>query len=169
MAGVEAQDEAYAADGSKLPDIDSLDVSDFVLGRTSESPRKEIPLTLGQHQPGGSGGGLIVGPFKLLRGKQMPAHFNGPEYPNGTRPAPISIDCDAGCLFDIINDPTEHHDISREYPDILANLTLRFDQLAQTAYQSTYIEGSMNCSEPRVLEMLQGGFWTPWTDAHAYP
>ena len=94
----------------------------------------------------------------------------GPRYPNGTVPQPQSQDCgDAGCLYNVIDDPTEHEDLAAAQPDVLANLTARFAELAATAYQTPYLDGQMNCTgDPRVVAMMAGGFWVPWTDRHAF-
>eukprot|EP00937_MAST-01D_sp_MAST-1D-sp2_P006552 g6552.t1 len=141
----------------------------FLSGAAASSPRTMVPLTMGQHQPG-CGGGVIHGRWKLVLGNQAPAFWNGPEYPNGTTPAPISVDCGAaGCLYDIIADPTEHRDLAADpaHAETLANMTAFYNALAATAYQTPYVEGAMNCSAPRVAAMLEGGFWTPWTDEHA--
>ena len=140
-------------------------------GATAASPRTEIPLTIGPHQPG-CGGGLIVGRHKLLKGNQSPAIFPGRTYPNGTKPAPIKITCgQRGCLYDIIADPTEHDDLATRHDplteQLLANLSARFDALAKTAYQTPWAKQGMNCSAPRVVRMLASGFWAPYTDEHA--
>ena len=34
--------------------------------------------------------------------------FCRPEYPNGTKPSPISISCGDGCLYNVIDDPVRH-------------------------------------------------------------
>ena len=168
LAGVDASDDASDADGRPLPAVDSLDVWDFLSGAAAASPRTEIVLTAGRHQPGGSGGGFIGGRYKVVFNAQSPAIWNGPEYPNGTKPAPISTDCGAsGCLFDVVGDPSEYVDLAATLPDVLANLTARWRAAAATAYQTPYVGGAMNCSAPRVKAMLAGGFWTPWTDDHA--
>ena len=170
LAGVDAADGAVDAAGRALPSIDSLDVWDFLSGATAASPRSEVVLTAGRHQPGGSGGGLISGRFKILFNTQSPAIWNGPEYPNGTKPAPISTDCGAtGCLFDVVGDPSEYVDLAGDpgHAAVLANLTARFAAVSATAYQTPFVAGKMNCSDARVLAMRAAGFWTPWTDAHA--
>lgn len=171
LAGIDPTDEVYDSNGHPLPPIDSLDMWPYLSGATNASPRLEIPLTVGPHSPG-CGGGLIVGQYKVLFGLQMPAIMPGPEYPNGTKPAPIYVDCgDRGCLYDIFADPTEHEDLALRNDSateaLLANLTARFGALALTAYQTPWVEQTMNCSAPRVQKMLRSGFWAPYTDDHA--
>jgi len=173
LAGVDPTDDATDSLGHPLPPIDSLDVWPYLAGDTNASPRTEIPLTVGPHQPA-CGGGLIVGRHKVLFGQQSPAFWNGPEYPNGTKPAPISVSCEArGCLFDILADPTEHDDLAvshqgeAETEEILANLTRHFSDLVATAYQTPWAATPMDCNETRVQKMVASGFWAPWTDEHA--
>jgi arylsulfatase I/J len=173
LAGIDPTDDARDSLGRALPPIDSLDMWPYLSGAVDASPRNEVPLTVGGHQPG-CGGGLIVGRHKILFGTQSPAIWPGPQYPNGTRPAPISVSCGArGCLFDIFADPTEHDDLASSRQGeppveaLLANLTARFNALAKTAYQTPWVRTSMDCDAPRVRKMLASGFWAPYTDAHA--
>jgi len=172
LAGLDAaDDDAVDQTGARLPGTDGFDVWPLVSGANATSPRTELPLTLGPHQPGGSNGALIVGNYKLLLGTQLPAIVPGRTYPNGTAPGPLSLDCgDDGCLFDVIEDPTETTDLAASRPDVLSTIRARFDELSKTAYQTPYLDGQMNCTDdPRVVEMMDRGFWTPWTDRHAPP
>ena len=50
--------------------------------------------------------GLDLVRWKLLLGTQSPAFWNGPEYPNGTKPSPISVSCGDGCLYDVVSEYT---------------------------------------------------------------
>ena len=101
LAGVDADDDGGVdTAGTPLPKVDGLDMWPFLTGGAVASPRTTIPFTMGHHQPG-CGGSIINGTYKLLLGTQSPAFWNGPEYPNGTRPSPISVDCGAGCLYDV--------------------------------------------------------------------
>ncbi|KAH8071295.1 sulfuric ester hydrolase [Aureococcus anophagefferens] len=159
--------------GGKYSDLEAASRAGLVAGGFYRTPRGAGPSTargLRAHLrlPGGSGGGYIGGRCKVVFNTQSPAIWNGPEYPNGTKPAPISTDCGAsGCLFDVVGDPSEYVDLAAELPDVLANLTARWKAAAATADQTPYVGGAMNCSAPRVKAMLAGGFWTPWTDDHA--
>lgn len=76
-----------------------------------------------------SQGGLILGPWKLYYGPGGTAAnescqfcwWDGEQYPNASQPyANLTFDpfqCpDGGCLFNIIDDPTEHNEVSAEYP-----------------------------------------------------
>ena len=104
IAGVPADDTgAVDSTGKPLPTIDSLSMWPFISGKVAASPRTEVPLTMGHHQPG-CGGGIIADGWKLLLGTQSPAFWNGPEYPNGTKPSPISVSCGDGCLYDVVSE-----------------------------------------------------------------
>ena len=171
LAGVDAADDGGVdTAGRSLPSVDGLDQWPFLSGEAPSSPRTVIPFTMGQHQPG-DGGAIISGEYKLLFGVQSPAFWNGPEYPNGTKPAPISVTCgDIGCLYNIIDDPTEHHDLASDpaHAATLANLTALFHKYSDGSYQTPWDDNAFNCTgDARVTAMLEGGFWTPWTDKHA--
>ena len=72
LAGSSLHDESAAAMG--LPQPDSIDAWDVLMGTANHS-RVEVPLSVGDAASGaksGSGGGLIIPPFKILIGNQTP-------------------------------------------------------------------------------------------------
>ena len=164
LAGVPAADPSAAAAG--LPVLDSLNVWELVIGENKTSPRTRIhisPFT------------LIEGRFKLLAGQPTflggPTDFNGwagPTYPNassgvdgkGNGRSWGEQDCRSGCLYDIIADPTEHHEISAEHPEVLQRL------LAVLAAEnaSIYDPGPPIPDDPRCCSQAaaNGGFVGPW-------
>ena len=63
------------------------------------------------------GGALIVGDLKYIEGLQGPDWWYGPHSPNctsdtGTHP----FNCEAGCLFDLSTDWTEHINLKTTRP-----------------------------------------------------
>eukprot|EP00054_Salpingoeca_dolichothecata_P012101 m.67212 g.67212 ORF g.67212 m.67212 type:complete len:190 (+) comp19786_c0_seq2:149-718(+) len=140
-----------------LPPIDSLNFLPMITGVNQTSPRVEIPLSGGNS----SGSGLIVGNYKLIRGKQATSFFPGVYMPNSTHDGGKSqIDCGAGCLFDIVNDPVEHYDLAKEKPDVLAVLQARAAALDKTYYQSPG-EDKGDCKAFKAAQE-RGGYWGPW-------
>jgi len=121
-------------------------------------------------------GALIVWPLKLVVGVSCPAHWTGPNSPNGTAiPASwLRHDCGrAGCLFDIVDDPSEHNDLvasgaARKNTTLAAALEAmqaRMAVLNATVYQTPYDASELTpaeCASPQVAAMLEGGVWTPW-------
>ena len=66
--------------------------------------------------------------------------WQGPVYPNSTSPdndpSEQSIDCTNGCLFDVVNDPTEHVDLASSLPEVVAAMTARLSELVLGFYNN---------------------------------
>lgn len=119
------------------------------------------------------GNGLIVGGWKLLQlGPTRPSDEAGWHPPPGQDPATTTytLGCDlaqqpaepangsawcvdAPCLFDVVNDPCEYHDVAKAHPDIVARLTSRLAQLQATAVPPVVPEG---CNP-----VVTDGVWRP--------
>lgn len=163
LAGVDATDFIAAAAG--LPPIDSLNVWDLITGVNSTSPRVEIPL---------SPTAFISGNYKLLLGPNDQATWSGPQYPNSSSvnspvvPGPI-LKCPNGCLFDVLNDPTEHNDIAAQNPGIVTAMTNRLNTLAKDFYSNNDTNFNYFC--PTNITMpcacwaainIYGGYFGPY-------
>ena len=134
LAGVSAVDARAAA--ANLPPIDSLSMVPVLLG-TGVSPRRSLPLGTEPRRsslfPGGTTvNGLIEEDadgklWKLLTGPIWESGWAGPQYPNRTTntncfdhpkgpvtsPGSCIQDCGNGtCLFELIDDPTEHQNLA---------------------------------------------------------
>jgi hypothetical protein len=48
----------------------------------------------------------------------------------------VYLDCHEGCLFDVLNDPGEHIDLSSEHPEILARMKQRLTELKDNFYEN---------------------------------
>jgi len=140
LAGVDTTDHTAAVAG--LPPVDSISLWPYISGARATSPRMDLPIgstsCVGSSQlatrcvnPWGWGdvktvvSGLIQdegidGIWKLLIGEQTMSGWQGPLYPNQSTAkdafifskAFISSCGEAGCLFRIDIDPTEHHDLA---------------------------------------------------------
>jgi len=128
LAGVDPTDERAAAAG--LPPIDSVDVGPAIWGGAKTSPRTEVPI--GTSDDTDNSGNTLVqalievaSGLKLIIGDTDPAFFQGPTYPNASstvkQPHLVCGDPDAsgkdygpGCLFDVVNDPSETTDLASE-------------------------------------------------------
>jgi len=165
LAGVDASDALAAAGG--LPPVDSLNVWPLLSGANATSPRVEVPLTAGS---------IISGRWKLLTGPQGEATWAGLRYPNASSvAAPVdpgpTLHCPAGCLYDVVADPTEHFDVAGAHPDIVATLSARIAELAKGFYSNndTLIDdcppgGKMPCACQAAITTW-GGYFGPY--AHA--
>jgi arylsulfatase I/J len=128
LAGVDVFDPVAAA--AHLPQPDGLDMSAVILGVNATSPRTEIFV---------SNATLISWPFKLVTGTMGPAGWQGPVYPNATSNASSPnyyTPCGSGCLFNIVDDVTEHMDLAAANPAIVANMTSRLTDLRRTLFSN---------------------------------
>ena len=133
-------DERAAAAG--LPPIDSLDQWPFLSGANKTSPRTEVWLGADSPMGGESGATFVQGlitadGYKLLHDLVAMNVWVGPEYPNSTTAAHpwdnTPLDCGAidapTCLFNVLDDPTEHNNIAAAHPDIVAKMAARIKEL----------------------------------------
>lgn len=123
--------EPNATDQGGISPLDSVDVSDYLLGETETSAR-----TFMVHDHFGSGnsatGAIREGDLKLLVGKQAMATWFGDFSPNTSFVANSSATAacaDRPCLFNISSDPTEHHDLADVLPAEAARMLKVFESL----------------------------------------
>lgn len=158
LAGVDPTDARAAAAG--LPPIDSLSMWDLLSGANTTSPRTEIV----SGDPMGNVTSLIqVDGWKLMIGSNTQDFWQGPSYPNKTStwPTPV-LDCgDTGCLFNIIDDPTEHKDLASSNPKKAAELRDRI-----TYWQTQVYYPDRGTVDPAACAagLARGGFWGPWIE-----
>jgi hypothetical protein len=84
---------------------------------------------------------LIQGRYKIIVGKARYGGWDGPIYPNSSsaleRPdLHLPLDCGEGCLFDVVNDPGEHIDLSSEHPEIFVRMKQRLAELRENFYEN---------------------------------
>ena len=76
--------------------------------------------------------------YKLLLGGVPMATYSGPRFPNQTSSAfnyrNIVQNCSQGCLYEVLADPTEHHEISAAHPQIVAELRTRLEAAEALAW-----------------------------------
>ena len=153
IAGVDPKDERAAK--AKLPPIDSLDMWPLISGKNSTSPRVDIPVTNVT---------LISGPYKIITGTADQAGWTGPHYPNTTNPhggiTTVEHCGDEGCLYNIIDDPEEHHNLAATMPKILKEMRAKL-----TKYQEASFHPDRGNAWPGACEAVvekYGGFWGPF-------
>lgn len=125
------------AAASGLPPVDSIDVWPLLSGATATSPRSEVAVDIvGNHLA------LIQGPYKFLTGNQLGAGWCGGQYPNassvsGVNPYDQHLACGtAGCLYDVVADPTEQNNVAAAHPDIVSAMAARLAVLAPSFYSN---------------------------------
>lgn len=111
-----------------------------------------------------SNAAVINGSWKLVVGKQPYSGWTGPKYPNntGSQPPPGHgwvHDCHAGCLYNVVDDPTEHADLAGTEPDRLAAMQQQLDELNKANFNPDRGRG-----DPRACTqaVANGGFYGPF-------
>ena len=124
--GADPTDGAAAAAG--LPPIDSVDLWPMLSGANTTSPRVEIAIAVDfaefSKRPDVNTSALISGRWKLLEGVQTQTYHQGPAFPNASSP-PYGVFtdrallhlCKPACLYDILADPTEQHNVALAHLD----------------------------------------------------
>ena len=96
-------------------------------------------------------------------GNMEQAGWTGPQYPNQTNPTGginATVDCgDAGCLFNIKEDPEERNNLASSMPDVLESVRSKF-----VKQNSTYFNPNRGKAWPGACEAAKkyGNFWGPF-------
>lgn len=133
----------------------------MIAGWNLTSPRTEIPLSSTDMSDGSA---LIVGHWKLVLGAQSGyGYWTGQYSPNETKPYK-DAGCPDGCLFNIIKDPTEHDDLSLEFPEIKESLMARHREIGVSAFQTDCYGQIVNSSTATIhAESAKiNGVWAPY-------
>lgn len=170
-----------------LPEVDSIAQWDFIVSGKNGRPD---PLQL-------SSQAVLWFPFKLVTGKQPYGTWQGAVYPNcstleqeaqGPYYADLKIydhkisvgktveeedrltwtaDCQEGCLFNIEDDPTEHHNLANDpkHAAILAKLHGELQKMNKTHF-NPYRGVTQLAACDQFVD--NGGFYGPFVNADGY-
>ena len=150
LAGVDPTDTRAAAAG--LPPVNGIDLWPVLSGANATSGR--LLQFLGSSDGTPDKGTTIVqgviraaDGYKLLLGNSNPSFWQGPVDPNSsTSPGDFShLACGdpdvrgtgLGCLFNVLDDPSETNDLASVYPHIVAELRARIREAQATVYNPT--------------------------------
>jgi len=116
-------------------------------------------------------GAIIVGDYKLIvepQGDKCSSLMWSPvDFPCSD--GPKGINCDPYCLYNIVNDPEERHELSSEEPEILNRLMKHYMQFSLEPL-SMQDQGYHSSKElPRFSKACEymkehGGYWRPWKE-----
>ena len=141
MVGVDPFDSKGKEYG--LPPVDGLNIWPLISGENNTSPRTQLPVFKDT---------LIDGDYKYLVGNISYASWGGNIYPNSSSPNhPIQgtvMDCTNGCLFNIVEDWTEHINIADENEDIVNRMANELDELKKGFYSNN--EKGMDSCPPNI-------------------
>ena len=171
LAGVDPLDAAAVTAG--LPQVDSIDQWQYLIGGSKTSARQELVLSsvhssllfYGKNYTGSAA--LIQNDLKLVRGRQANCLWLSELYPNTSSSIPLDASCDCvdGCLFNITADPSEMIDLRNTFPDDFNSMLKRALQLDNTSIEfgrapnwRKELNLTMSCSQPT----RNGGFWGPY-------
>ncbi|KAL3843144.1 hypothetical protein ACJMK2_021096 [Sinanodonta woodiana] len=144
--------------------IDGLDMWP-TLSENTPSPRKEFVYNIDEILKNAA---IRVGNYKLIEGS--PGHSNG-WYPLPTEADPQSkapaiseeysheaiISSEPQYqLFDIANDPTEHFDISKKYPEVVNQMKQRLSE-----YKKSLVPANYPPPDPKSNPKYHNGTWSP--------
>ena len=178
MAGVDPTDAAAAKAG--LPAVDGVDLWPRLSGSTRAPARHEI-YGDGLYS---SYGYLVNGSHKLILGERPSTAFavwTGPQNPNSTyrnsssggnpmawncsacTPPVVlgTINCTGGCLYNVVDDPSELVELSTSLPAVKTALLERLLFLINT----TAFNPDRGTEDPRACEVgiaKYSGFWGPF-------
>ena len=160
LAGVDPDDSGPG----KFP-VDSMDVWPIITGENEKTLHDEIVLGYNFS----NSGALIFSNYKLIVGAQGKSCDNlmwSPlDYPCSD--GPKGENCDPYCLYDIVNDPREEHELSKEKPDILKELLDRYNKYSKEPRemqdQGYHSEEDLPL-DPNACKYMadHGGYWQPW-------
>ena len=77
--------------------------------------------------------------------------------------------CDPYCLYDIVNDPQEKHDLSKERPDLLKTMLEKYNAYSKEPSdmqdQGYHSDNNLPAYKDACQYMKEhGGYWRPWND-----
>ncbi len=170
LAGVDSSDSGTG----KFP-VDGMDVWPLITGEINNTVDKEIVLgfnfSYGTETDKKHQGAIIVGENKLIIGPQGPGcnsvMWSPIDYP--CTQGKEDKDCDPYCVFNIVNDPEERHNLANEQPDLLKQLLNSYNKYTNEPRdmqdQGYHSEGDVP-SFTNACEYMKkhGGYWQPWED-----
>jgi len=174
LAGVSAHDPVAEAAG--LPPVDGLDLWPLLSGANATSPHAEMVLGAAANEAASAttvqGVIRVADGWKLLIGDVGTYFHQGPVYPNTTGgypsgtlhcgdPAALAGSAAAGpgCLFNVLDDPTEQHDVAADHPDVVKGLRARIAVHQATVYSP---ERGGDDGAACAAAARYGGFWGPF-------
>lgn len=193
LAGVDPADSGPG----RFP-VDSLDVLPVLFNETADSPHEHIPLGFNFTLRGALLSGdykLIVGSqgavsncdTRMYSPLDCELGLKGERLRGGlwsgwcrltearattTDPCskgPSGVDCDPYCLFNVVQDPEERHELSKTQPDVLQKLLAAYNAYSKEdpnmQDQGIHFPGDMPVDPHAEAYMAaHGRYWQPWKE-----
>lgn len=139
-----------------LPEVDGIDQWPVLSGTSITPLRKEIFV---------GSGVLIQGNYKLIATKNdhPEARWSGPMYPRVPATGSRNLSCSkqTPCLFDVVADYREKHDIATAKPDLVAQLQSRLDTLMKGVFEADPVPNATN-AKVCTASVVNGMWITPY-------
>eukprot|EP01060_Flectonema_neradi_P008631 TRINITY_DN16161_c0_g1_i1.p1 TRINITY_DN16161_c0_g1~~TRINITY_DN16161_c0_g1_i1.p1 ORF type:complete len:510 (+),score=108.53 TRINITY_DN16161_c0_g1_i1:36-1532(+) len=146
-----------------LPSTDGFDLRDYFTTKNATRPDGDIVL---------SSNSYIDGEWKYVATSKNTSYCNGqrcgywtgPVWPINNNHTPEEEDpgCPVdGCLFNIADDPTEHHELSKQYPERQQAMKAKLAQYVAGAFQTNSSGGYDKCESLDKVAAANGGFAAP--------
>ena len=163
-------------DDPAVPAWDSVNVWDSLsTANATHSARKSVMLSWCNEEaacdevnPLGDAALIAYsGQYKIVNGTQGGYGFyQGVLFPNGSTPKdPVAtgngLDCSAGCLFDLFEDPNESTNLKDALPAVFQELLGMLKAAAKTQFQTNYTGGADTCVKLREYVGEHHGFIGP--------
>ena len=195
LANTSSTDDAISA--TRLPRVDSIDQSAALLNGAEPPPRRELFLSPNAQLL--SENGTL---FKLVTGTQPFSTYTGPSYPNRTTQEQANLgdktrmvtpdfkifgkavpfddfavaasdECTAGCLYNLNEDPTEHHNCAFEESQLADRMRAMLAQNNETIFHPQRRSGVFAACEfgfraGGAPEGRPFGVYGPFIDAESY-
>lgn len=153
LAGVD-----HADDHDGVPSVDGVDQWPVISGQTTAPQRTEIFVAKNT---------LIQDEWKLIATGAGDARWSGPLYPKVPAEGEKHSTICGGktpCLFNIITDVSERHNVAENNPDVVARLQARLDELMVGVFVPT--QPKVTKEQKCAATAKNGGYLTPadWFD-----
>ena len=163
LAGADGADRATtgfdgdlkSADGTlPVPEMDGIDQWPVLSGLSMTPLREEVFV---------GSGVLIQANYKLIAAVSGDGRWSGPMYPKVPATGSVTISCShqTPCLFDVVTDYREEHDLASAEPDLVAKLQSRLATLMKGVFEANVLP---NATQAKVcMASVANGLWiTPY-------
>jgi hypothetical protein len=137
-----------------LPSIDGIDQWPVISGLSTAPLRNELFV---------GSGVLIQTRYKLIATTSGEARWSGPMFPKipATGGGNLSCSQQAPCLFDVVTDYREEHNLATAKPDVVAKMQARLAALMEGVFEADPVP---NATQAKVCEAsIANGMWiTPY-------
>ncbi len=147
-------ERSVAEKSSPVPEMDGINQWPALSGMSTQPLREEVFV---------GSGVLIQGNYKLITAASREARWSGPMFPKIKATGNRTLACSekVPCLFDVVNDYREEHDLASTKPDVVSQLQSRLATLMEGVFEADPVP---NATRNKVCTAsVANGMWiTPY-------